>query len=84
MLHIACYSGIQLLFAYPENHMEFLLVILFLSRHKFHAKQIVVLSTSMIYGPDEDPFNVLVISAQEYGTTLFSNTPRVNETLLVE
>ena len=44
-------SGIQLLFAYPENHVEIWLVILFLSRQKFHAKQIFVLSSSMKLGP---------------------------------
>ena len=45
-------TGIQLLFAYPENHMEIWLVIMFLSRQKFHAKQIFVLSSSMKLGPD--------------------------------
>ena len=44
-------TGIQLLFAYPENHVEIWLVILFLSRKKFHAKQIFVLSSSMKLGP---------------------------------
>ena len=39
------------MFAHPENHVEILLVILFLSRQKFHAKQIVVLSSSMKLGP---------------------------------
>ena len=43
-------TGIQL-FACPENHVEVLLVIRFLSRKKFHAKQIVVLSSSMKLGP---------------------------------
>ena len=33
--------------------MEILLVILFLSRKKFHAKQIFVISSSMKFGPDE-------------------------------
>ena len=50
MLHSAC-TGIQLLFAYPENHMEIWLVNLFLSRKKFHAKQMFVLSSSMKLGP---------------------------------
>ena len=44
-------TGIQLLFAYPENHVEIWLVILFLSRKKFHAKQIFVLSSAMKLGP---------------------------------
>ena len=35
-------TGIQLLFARPENHREFWLVILFLSGKKFHANQIFV------------------------------------------
>ena len=30
-------TGIQLLVAYPENHVKILLVILFLSKQKFHA-----------------------------------------------
>ena len=33
-------TGIQLLFAYPKNHLEIWLVVLLLSRKKFHAKQI--------------------------------------------
>ena len=37
---------IQLLLAYPGNHVEIWLVILFLSRQKFHAKQILMLSSS--------------------------------------
>ena len=44
-------TGIQLLIAYPENHVEVWLVILFLSRKEFHAKQIFVLSSSMKLGP---------------------------------
>ena len=44
-------TGIQLLPAYPENHMEIWLVILFLSRKKFHAKQTFVLGF-MKLGPD--------------------------------
>ena len=44
-------TGIQLLFAYPENHVEIWLVILFLSREKFLAKQIFVLSISIKLGP---------------------------------
>ena len=43
-------TGIQLLFAHPENHVEIWLVILFLSRKKFHAKQIFVLSSTMKLG----------------------------------
>ena len=47
-------TGIQLLFAYPENHVEIWLVIRcffpFRGRH-FHAKQIFVLSSSMKLGP---------------------------------
>ena len=39
-------------FAYPENHVENWLVILFLSRQKFHAKQMLVLSRSMKLAPD--------------------------------
>ena len=44
-------TSIQLLFAYPENHMEIWLEILFLWRQKFHAKLIVVLSSSVKLGP---------------------------------
>ena len=44
-------TGIQMLFAYPENHVEIGLVILFLPSQKFHAQQIVVLSSSMRLGP---------------------------------
>ncbi len=51
MCCILLVTGSQLLFAYPENHVEIWLVILFLSRKKFHAKQIVVLSSSMKLGP---------------------------------
>ena len=40
-------SGVQLLFAYHENHVEILLVILFLLRKKFHAKHIFVLSMQL-------------------------------------
>ena len=43
-------SSIQL-FASPENHMEIGLVILFLSRQKFHGQQIVVLSSSIKLDP---------------------------------
>ena len=35
---------IQLLLVYPENHDEIWLVILFLSRTKFHAKEVFVLT----------------------------------------
>ena len=44
-------TGIQLLFAYPENRMEIWFEILFLWRPKFHAKQIFLLSSSMKLGP---------------------------------
>ena len=44
-------TGIQLMFAHPENHVEIWLVILFLSRLKFHAKQISMLSSSMKLDP---------------------------------
>ena len=46
-------TGIQLLFAYmyPENHVEILLLILFLSRKTFHAKQIFLLSSAMKLSP---------------------------------
>ena len=44
-------TGIQLMFAHPDNHVEIWLVILFLSRQTFHAKQILVLSSSMKLGP---------------------------------
>ena len=48
-------TGIQLLFACPENHMDILLPFLFLSLitfyQKFHAKQICVLSSTMKLGP---------------------------------
>ena len=40
-------TGIQLMFAHLENHMQIWLVILFLSRQKFHAKDIFVLSSSL-------------------------------------
>ena len=46
-------TGVQLLFAYPKNHVENWLVILFLSREKFHAKQILLLSSAMKLGPDQ-------------------------------
>ena len=36
--------SIQLLFAYPENHVRIWLEILFLLRKKFHAKQIFVVT----------------------------------------
>ena len=39
--------GIQLLFAYPDNHEEIWLVILFSSRKTFPAKQVFVLSSFM-------------------------------------
>ena len=52
-LLIACFWYIQLLFAYPENYLETWLVIMFLSRQKFPAKQIVVLSSSMKLGPED-------------------------------
>ena len=45
-------TGNQLLLAYPENHVEIWLVIPFLSRKKFHAKQFFVFSSSMKLGPD--------------------------------
>ena len=52
---VACcfLTGIQLLFACPENYVEIWLVFLFLSREKVHAKQFVVLSsaTCMKLGP---------------------------------
>ena len=48
LLHL---TGIQLLFAYPENHVEIRLVIPFLSRTKIRAKQICLLSSSMKLGP---------------------------------
>ena len=49
MLHILLLvTGIQLLFAYPKNHMEIWLVILFLLRKKFHAKHICVLNTGFM------------------------------------
>ena len=44
-------TGIQMMFAYPENYVEIWLVFLFLSRKEFHAKQNVVLSSSMKLGP---------------------------------
>ena len=39
------------MFAHPENHVEMMLVIRFLLRPKFHAKQFFVLSSSMKLGP---------------------------------
>ena len=47
-------TGIQLLFAYPKKQVDIWLVILFLSRQKFHAKQIFVLSSSMKLGSGLD------------------------------
>ena len=44
-------TDIQMLLAYPENHVEIWLVILFLSKKKFYAKQMFVLSSSMKLGP---------------------------------
>ena len=46
-------TGNQLLFAYPENHVETWWVFLFLSRKKFHAKQTFMLSSSMKLGPGQ-------------------------------
>ena len=43
-------TGVQLLFAYLENYVEIRLVILLLSRQKFHDKQIFVLSSFMKRG----------------------------------
>ena len=40
-------AGIQLVFACPENHVDIWLAFLFLSREKFYAKQICVLSSAM-------------------------------------
>ena len=53
LLHVTSYTCtcMQLLFACPENHVEIWLVFLFLSREKCHARQIVVLSSSMKLGP---------------------------------
>ena len=47
-------TGIQLLFAYPENPIEIWLVILFLSRKKCHAKHFFVLSISMKLCPGNE------------------------------
>ena len=44
-------TGIQLLFAYPENHVDIWLVIMFLSRQKCHAMQMFMLSSCMKLGP---------------------------------
>ena len=44
-------TGIQLLLAYPEYHMEIWLENLVLWRQQFHAKHIFVLSSSMKLGP---------------------------------
>ena len=44
-------TGIQLLFAFPENDMDIWLVLLFLPRQTFHAKQIFVLSQLCEIGP---------------------------------
>ena len=49
-------TGLQLLVAYPENHVETWLVILLLSRKKCRAKQIVVLSSSMKLGPGPNDY----------------------------
>ena len=45
-------TGIQLLFANPENQMEIWSVILFLSSQKFHTEQFFVLSSSIL-GPGQ-------------------------------
>ena len=51
---LVCYillvTGIQLLFAYPKNQEDIWLVILFLLRKKFHAKQTFVLTGFMKLG----------------------------------
>ena len=60
-MHIA---GIQLLFAHPENHLEIWLVILFLSKKKFHAKHIFVLTGFMKLGPG--PNFMKPVSTQTY------------------
>ena len=44
-------TGIQVSFDYPENHVEVWLVILFLSRKKFHTKQIFVATGFIKLGP---------------------------------
>ena len=49
------------------QQMEIWLVILFLSRKKFHAKQIFVLSSSMKLGP-----GVLTFITRQSGKTLHS------------
>ena len=67
-------TGIQLLFAYPENHVEIWLVILFLSRKKFHAKQIFVLSSAMNLGPGLIFDDSSKVSLREY----FSRHPPSN------
>ena len=56
---ILLFTGIQLLFANPENHVEIWLVILFLSRKKFPAEQIFVLTSSMKLGPVDNLVHTL-------------------------
>ena len=67
-------SCIQLLFAYPENHVEIWLVIMFLLRKKFYAKQIFVLSSSMKLGPGCKNQNQL-LSFLEYDCISGGNNP---------
>lgn len=55
LLHIACY-WYSADVTHPKNHVEIWLVILFLSRQKFHAKQIFVPSSSMKLGPGHSAF----------------------------
>ena len=45
--YVLLVTGIQLLFAHPENHAEIWLVILFIPRKKFHAKLIILLGSSI-------------------------------------
>ena len=67
-------TGIQLMFAYPGNHVKIWLVILFLSRQKCYAKQMFVLSSSMKLGPDVHFLSSLLLYSFNQNTLLdFAN-----------
>ena len=59
----------------PENHVEIWLVILFLIRKKFHAKQIVVLTCFVKLGPGDE----VIFVTSEVGSTLLINKQNKRE-----
>ena len=62
-------SGIQLLFAFPENQVQIWLVILgFFFKAKFHARQILVLSSPMKMGPDGNFLTISLLHNNIFGS----------------